>query len=631
MPAMLNTTIAHYKITAKLGQEGMGEVYRAMDTKLGREVAIKVLPEEFASNKERLARFEREAKALAQLNHPNVGSIHGFDVDGGIYFLVLELIEGDTLQERLRRGPLLVEEGLKIFQQIAAALEAAHEKGIVHRDLKPANIKIDAKGQVKVLDFGLAKARFNETASDGTAVDSMAPTITSQFTVPGKVMGTAAYMSPEQSRGQEVDKRTDVWAFGCCLYEALSGRKPFNGQTTSDLLAEILKSDPDFTIVPPETPSEVLALLRRCLEKEPQRRLRDLGDIAITLEDVTETSRIHSAALPSEIVPKSPPASVFHSVKKGLQTVGAVVLALGFAYAVFDLAIGVNRQGATDTPLQTQIIRSVEVLPFENLKPEDNESQFLATTLQSELKKQLGNLEQLEIKTGNSSDVDVIVEGTFVQVADGYHVTVEMTDKTRGVVMLADGFDGSVTNIFPLQNEIAIAVAKKIRSNLSDQEKRLIAAESNIDPLAYIAYRQGLEYYDLFTLEGFATAEDKFKKAIAIDPTFADPYLHRAASIWAPPIWGGTTETPEEAWQRVVPIEAQARRNVGTDEGLVGAGWTFMVRDWNWYLSLARIRKSITNPQSASEVYYAYANYLSLVQGRYWDAMRMALGLPTSF
>ena len=216
--SMEKSTIAHYQITTKLGKGGMGEVYRATDTKLGREVAIKVLPEAFAQHPERLARFEREAKALAKLNHPNIAAIYGFDQHEGQWFLVLELVEGEDLSVRLKRSPLALDQALGIFQQIAEALESAHEKGIVHRDLKPANIKIDPQGSVKVLDFGLAKARFSSgpesVEMNASTVDQMAPTITGEFTMPGKIMGTAAYMSPEQSRGQDVDRRTDVWAFG---------------------------------------------------------------------------------------------------------------------------------------------------------------------------------------------------------------------------------------------------------------------------------------------------------------------------------------------------------------------------------------------------------------------------------
>ncbi len=268
----------------------MGEVYRALDKNLGRQVAIKVLPEEFSKDKERMARFEREAKLLAALNHPNIASIHGLDVSEGQRFLVLELIEGETLSLRLDRGPLSLEETLETCQQLAEGLETAHEKGIIHRDLKPGNIMVTPGGKVKILDFGLAKAYTPET----TDIDiEKSPTITAQMTAPGVIMGTAAYMSPEQARSRSVDKRTDIWAFGCVLYECLSGKRAFQGETVSDTLAHILKDEPDWTKLPTNIPPSIRILLRRCLQKDKKKRLRDIGDAKIEIEE-------RSAVLPEE-------------------------------------------------------------------------------------------------------------------------------------------------------------------------------------------------------------------------------------------------------------------------------------------------------------------------------------------
>ena len=283
---MLGTSTAHYQITAKLGQGGMGEVYRATDTKLGREVAIKVLPESFAQDKERLARFEREARTLASLNHPNIAAIHGLEKSGQSQALVLELVEGEDLSVRLKREPLLVEEALEVCKQIAEALEAAHEKGIIHRDLKPGNIKLTEEGKVKVLDFGLAKALSgdSETSSISSAEDS--PTLTDAFTKPGTILGTAAYMSPEQARGKHVDKRTDIWAFGCVLFECLTGKKAFQGEDVTDTLAAIIKGEPIWQLLPPETPTWLDWLLRKCLTKTRKNRLQDIGDARICIEQI---------------------------------------------------------------------------------------------------------------------------------------------------------------------------------------------------------------------------------------------------------------------------------------------------------------------------------------------------------
>ena len=389
---MLGETLTHYRISGRLGVGGMGEVYRAKDTKLERDVAIKVLPKDFAANPERMARFEREAKALARLNHPNVAAIHGFDQQDGIYFLVLELIEGETLQERIQRGPISVEETLQLFQQIAEALESAHEQNIVHRDLKPANIKIDPRGRVKVLDFGLAKARSNSnitsTDEEETSPDSTAPNITSEFTMPGRVMGTAAYMSPEQSRGMEVDRRTDVWAFGCCLYEALTGKKPFIGNTASDLMAEILKTDPDFTVIPPETPGEVMTLLRRSLEKDPRKRLRDLGDIAITLEDVSDVSRLQSTNAALNRITPPPTLSLSKQILLW-RWIGAGALVLFLIAAYFAL----KPKPAPTSP------RSLAILPFELEESIQDHSEManLGNSMHDAIRSKLRGIKNLRI------------------------------------------------------------------------------------------------------------------------------------------------------------------------------------------------------------------------------------------
>jgi eukaryotic-like serine/threonine-protein kinase len=275
-----------YEIEAPLGAGGMGEVYRARDVKLGRHVAIKVLPEDFRLDAERIARFEREARLLAALNCPNIAAIYGLEEDAGLRGLVLELVDGPTLAERLEGGALPVAEAIDIARQIADALDAAHDKGIVHRDLKPANIKISAGGTVKVLDFGLAKIADDRTASDPVA----SPTVTSDGTRAGVILGTAAYMSPEQARGQPVDKRTDIWAFGCVLYEMLTGRRAFSGTTVSDVIAAIIRSEPDWQALPRATPSRLRTLLPRLLARDLKRRARDIGDVRHELDEAAVDS-----------------------------------------------------------------------------------------------------------------------------------------------------------------------------------------------------------------------------------------------------------------------------------------------------------------------------------------------------
>jgi Tol biopolymer transport system component len=276
-PTQVPSRIGPYEIVGPLGAGAMGEVYRARDPKLNRDVALKVLPPLLAFDSNRLARFRREAQALAALNHPNIGAIYGFEDSGGAQALVLELVEGPTLADRIARGPIPVPEALAIASQIAEAVEAAHEKGIIHRDLKPANIKIGDGGKATVLDFGLAKA---------AEPDPARPDVTASHE--GLILGTPSYMSPEQARGLRVDRRTDIWAFGCVLYEMLTGRPAFPGETVSDTIAKILEREPDWSLLPPATPAAIRRLLFRCLAKDPRRRIRDIGDARIEIEGVEE-------------------------------------------------------------------------------------------------------------------------------------------------------------------------------------------------------------------------------------------------------------------------------------------------------------------------------------------------------
>jgi len=293
------TKLAEYEILAPLGSGGMGEVYKARDTKLGRDVAIKVLHDLFAEDPERLARFEREAKLLASLNHENIATLYGFGESDSIRFLAMELVEGETLAERLDRldrGPMELEEALALFRQIALALEAAHEKGVIHRDLKPANVKITEDGKIKVLDFGLGKELAPEPSEEDL---SQSPTAAYSGTMAGVIMGTAAYMSPEQARGKTVDQRTDVWAFGCVLYEALTGKKPFEGETVTDTLAAVVRAEPEWSALPQTTPSSIRRLLRRALTKDRSRRLPHMGAARLEIDDAGDETPVETVAEPS--------------------------------------------------------------------------------------------------------------------------------------------------------------------------------------------------------------------------------------------------------------------------------------------------------------------------------------------
>jgi len=282
---MLNvgTRLGPYEILAPIGAGGMGEVYRARDAKLGRDVALKVVPEAFARDAERMARFQREAKVLASLNHPNIATIHGLEDSGATHALVMELVEGPTLADRIKQGSIPIDEALRIAKQITEALEYAHERGIVHRDLKPANVKVTNDDAVKVLDFGLAKA----LEGDASSIDiANSPTVSRMATQAGVLLGTAAYMSPEQAKGKAADRCADIWAFGCVLYEVLTGKVAFRGESVTDTLAAVIKEEPDWSLLPAATPIRVRVLLQRCLQKDAKQRLRDIGHARISLDEV---------------------------------------------------------------------------------------------------------------------------------------------------------------------------------------------------------------------------------------------------------------------------------------------------------------------------------------------------------
>ncbi len=325
---MIGRTIAHYRLIEKLGEGGMGEVYRATDTKLGRDVALKVLPEKFARDADRMARFEREAQVLAALNHPNIASLYGLEEADSTRALVMELVKGPTLAERIAQGAIALDEALPIAKQIAEAVEYAHERGVIHRDLKPANIKLTPDGTVKVLDFGLAKAFGPEETGEDIA---QSPTLTAMATQAGTIMGTAAYMSPEQAKGKRVDRRADIWSFGAVLYEMLTGRPLYTGETVSEILAQVIEREPDLTALPAATPRTIREALRRCLVKDAKKRLQAIGEARIGIEEYlanpTDASMLMNAPAAAVELP---------TWRRGLPwAVAGVALAVSLALLLF--------------------------------------------------------------------------------------------------------------------------------------------------------------------------------------------------------------------------------------------------------------------------------------------------------
>jgi Flp pilus assembly protein TadD/TolB-like protein len=448
-----------YEILGPLGAGGMGEVYRARDRKLGREVAIKVLPEALASDAARIARFEREARMLAAVNHPAIAAIYGAEEDRDVRYIVMELVPGETLAEKLAAGPLPVPEALSLAAQIAEALSVAHEKGVIHRDLKPANIKVTPEGRVKVLDLGLAKAMALQPLSD---VDlSSSPTAAFDESQPGNLLGTPGFMSPEQARGKETDRRTDIWAFGCVLYEMLAGKRAFGGETVADILAAILEREPDWKALPAATPPRVRELLSRCLEKNANDRLRDAGDARLEIEQARE-----EAARPG--------APVLAALTVRWRVAAAVLAGLAVVAAGW-LALRSSRAASVGLPERKQLA----LLPFRN-PTNDANAQLMGLGFVDMVSVRLSGLPGVQVITltaavaAAQSEPDALeavrrlganlaVVPALQREATRVRITYRLVALRDGIQIAANSLTGSASDLFALQDAMADSVAKDLR------------------------------------------------------------------------------------------------------------------------------------------------------------------------
>ena len=460
MTLAAGTRLGNYEVIGLLGVGGMGEVYRAHDTKLGREVALKVLPEAVGRDPGRVSRFEREARLLASVNHPGIAAIYGAEESGETRYLVLELVAGETLTERLR-GTLAPTEALRIARQIAEALEAAHDRGIIHRDLKPSNVMVTPQGRVKILDLGLAKMMGNLKSDDARSQELTAPPM--EDTRPGVILGTVEFMSPEQARGKAIDKRTDIWAFGCILFECFSGRRCFAGESVSDAIASILLREPDWTALPADTPPAIRELLQRCLQKDPNHRLRDIGDARLAIEEVLAGIEPRRSSVSG---PFSKPASR----RRRLLAVAAA--AAGILAIAGTLAYRAARSAGQPEPSGKRL---VAILPFRDLS-NVRDGGLLGEGLVETVSARLGGATGLQVVSpaavvaASATDPDaahvarslgasVYLRGSVQRNYDLVRITYSLWDARRGIEIAGGTLDGSASDLFELQDRLVARVS----------------------------------------------------------------------------------------------------------------------------------------------------------------------------
>jgi serine/threonine protein kinase/tetratricopeptide (TPR) repeat protein len=568
-----------YEIVAPLGAGGMGEVYRAHDPRLDRDVAVKVLPAEFVADPERLKRFEREARATAALSHPNILAVHDVGTHEGVPYLVEELLEGESLKERLDRGALSTGEALRIAGEIARGLAAAHEKGIVHRDLKPGNVFLTRDGTVKVLDFGLAKLVPTVTADEAETLTAAA-TATTRL---GGVLGTAAYMAPEQARGRLVDQRADVFAFGVVLYEMLSGERPFKGASGTEVLAAILADDP--APLPAAVPQAVAMVVARCLEKDPARRYQRGSELRAALEAVQSGATI--------------PVPSWLSVRSHRRWLLAAAVTVAASVSVLVLDVGglrsqlVGRAGGPVQPIK------LAVLPFANLTG-DPDQEYLSDGFTQELIAQLARLRPTRMSVIGRTSVmrykksDAPIEQIGRELGAGYilggscrresaqvRISVELIQVRDQAQLWTETYESELSGVLVLQSEVARKVAGALALELLPADEARLAQARSLDPEAYEAYLKGVRSRDSLTRAGFDEAEHYFNLATEKDPGYAAPWAGLAG------LWNSRLQlnmAPRE--EALIKAKSAALKALALDDGEVEArrvlAGILTWADWDW-------------------------------------------------
>ena len=615
MQDLIGRNLGHYGIVEKIGEGGMGVVYRAHDERLDRDVAIKVLHQDAARNPDRLARFEREAKAVAMLNHPNILAIHDFGSDEGVTYAVMELLEGESLREMIKGGGLPPGKAVEYARAIADGLAAAHDKAIIHRDLKPENIFLTKDGRIKILDFGLAKLVLPEQdLATGT------PTATLE-TTPGALLGTVAYMAPEQILGQPLDHRSDIFALGVVLYEMLAGHRPFGGSTMVEIAAAILREDPSpISEVSPGVQPALTTVVSKCLEKRPEDRFSSAHDLSLTLAAVEPTAT-------------APPAQARSLISKRWPHILAVVVAFVIAllFILPPSALIERRTGRAESAP----IRSIAVLPLNNLSG-DPEQEFFADGMTEALISKLAQIGSLDVISRTSAmlykksekplpqiarelGVDAVIEGSVMRGENDVRITIQLIHGATDRHLWAEDYHRPLRDVLFLQSEVAQAVVHEIDATLTaDESGRLVRARA-IDPEAHEAFLKGTHYFLMFTGDSFAKATTYFEHSIEIDPGYSDAYALLAAVqlnstyfLGLPP--GQVVPRARKNLRKALDLDAS------NANAILVKGWIEMTYDWGWETARGSLLLATELAPSQSNTHEIYA-YLLACRGDFEEAL----------
>jgi len=615
MSDLIGRTLGHYRIVEKIGEGGMGVVYRAQDERLDRDVAIKVLHQDVAQDANRLARFEREAKAVAILVHPNILEIWDFGLEGGVTYAVTELLDGQNLRQSIPNAGMPWQKVVEMGAAIADGLAAAHGKGIVHRDLKPENVFVTSDGRVKILDFGLAQVKVPIEEEAETA------TLTPAGTVAGTILGTMGYMSPEQLRGEPADARSDIFSFGCVLYEMLSGKAAFLRKTIAETSAAILKEEPErVSSTGTVLPAEVERSIHRCLEKSPDARFQSASDLAYNLKSIS-----------TDQVVTLPPSQ---RKTRTTMLVGIAAIVLGFVALAFLLGPGLLDRIGSDE--ERQPIRSIAILPLMNLTG-DPEQAYFVDGLHEELIAtfaQISAFDKVIARTsvmgfrdsdtpireiGRLLGVEMVLEGSVRRSENTVRTTVQLIEASTENHLWAKSFERNLTDVLALQSDVARAVADEVSLALTPEEEARLAATPAVNPEAHEAYLIGSYHWKKLTPEDFDTAERYFELALEKDPSYAPAY-EGLAWIWGARQQMGVTP-PHEAGPKAT---AAALKAIALDDESAGAHealalvktWT----DWDWAGAEPEWQRSLELNPNAANAHAYYAHFLAIT-GRTDEAL----------